>query len=187
YYPKTENGERVITYKARYKKATRTLVRPKYAQDKERIRYWEHKAFYCTIRRFGTQWGVFIEPTYVFTLNGERTLLASKKVGALATKKASRDYNINVLNDIIFWMYTLANGSTEAFQLSNNSISNLGDDVILSTEYLSASLNYIENIDDVEIGNMSEIEDFDLDEEIARIADLEREENQSGLSQKLDS
>lgn len=180
YFPRTEQGERVITYKARFKKATRTLVRPRYAADKERVRYWEHKAFYYSVKRLGNQWGLLIEPSYVFTLNGERVLLASERVGRLATKKASRDYNISVLNDIIFWAYRLANGSTEAFSLQVDSNLSLSDEMILSTEYLAASLNYVENIEDVDLNNDEVVEDSELEEELARLADLEREGRLSG-------
>lgn len=173
YFPKTENGERVITYQARFKKATRTLVKPRYAQDKERIRYWEHKAFNFSVKKLGNEWGVMIEPTYVFTLNGEKVLFSPKRVGALATKKASRDYNVNVLNDIVFWLYVLANGATGAFRLTASSDYRLDDDVILSTEYLSASINHVEYRDDFSTFDLLDVNSDDIDEEIAKIADLE--------------
>jgi hypothetical protein len=122
----------------------------------------EHKAFYFAVKRFGDTWGVFIEPTYVFTLNGEKLLLASNRVGRLATKKASRDYNINVLNDTIFWMWVLSRASREFFVLQTAKNEDLGDSITLSTEYLNGSLNYVDYID------AEDEEEFveDIDEEL---------------------
>lgn len=173
YYPRTEEGERTIAYQARVKKAKRTVVRPRYAANKEKVRYWEHKAFYYAIKRFGNQWGLFIEPTYVFSLNGEKEMLASKRVGALATKKASRDYNLSVLNDLVFWMWVLSKGSTEYFVLKTSNAENLGDAITLSASYANASLNYVEYVDP-ETEDELEADDEELDNEIAQLADRQR-------------
>jgi hypothetical protein len=175
YFAKTEEGERTVSYQARFKRATRTIVRPRYNAAKDKIRYWEHKAFSYTVKRFGEQWGIMIEPTYVFTLNGEKQLLASQRIGALATKKASRDYNINVLNDLTFWMWVMANGAQDVFRLSASQSDDWDDEIILSNDYLSTSLNYVENTDEMS-DNELYMDDADLDEEIAQIA--EQEENE---------
>ena len=173
YYPRTEEGDRVITYQARVKKATRTVVRARYGSNKEKVRYWEHKAFYYAIKRFGDQWGLFIEPTYVFSLNGEKDMLASKRIGSLATKKASRDYNLNVLNDLVFWMWVLSRGSHEFFTLRTSSSETLGDNIIFSTKYANASLNYVE-YGEQEIEDEQNMDDEELDDEIADLADRQR-------------
>jgi hypothetical protein len=172
YFPKTEDGERVVTYQARFKRATRTIVRPRYNAAKDKIRYWEHKAFTYSVKRFGDQWGLLIEPTYVFTRDGRKLLLASERIGPLATKKASRDYNINVLNDITFWMWVMSKGTQDVFRLSVSAHEDWEDDIILSSDYLSASLNYVENVDEVGEENLI-VDDSDIDEEIAKIAEEE--------------
>jgi predicted HTH transcriptional regulator len=172
YFPKTEDGERVVTYQARFKRATRTIVRPRYNAAKDKIRYWEHKAFTYSVKRFGDQWGLLIEPTYVFTRDGGKLLLASERIGPLATKKASRDYNINVLNDITFWMWVMSKGTQDVFRLSVSAHEDWEDDIILSSDYLSASLNYVENVDEVREENLI-VDDSDIDEEIAKIAEEE--------------
>lgn len=173
YFPRTDEGERIINYQARVKKAKRTVTRARLAANKEKVRYWEHKAFYYAIKRFGDQWGLFIEPTYVFTLNGEREMLASKRIGALATKKASRDYNLTVLNDLVFWMWVLSKGANEYFTMKTLSSDNLGDNIILSTNYLNASKNYVE-YSETEIEDEIEVSDDELDDEIALLADRQR-------------
>ncbi len=185
YYPKTEEGERIVSYQARFKKATRTIVRPRYNAAKDKIRYWEHKAFTYSVKKFGNEWGIMIEPSYVFTLDGEKQLLASQRVGALATKKASRDYNINVLNDLTFWMWVLSNGSNDVFKLNTSSISGFGDNIILSNEYLSTSLNYVQNMEEIE-EEQRLLDDSDLDEEIAQIAEKEEIALLEGLKSEND-
>lgn len=177
YFPKTQEGERTISYQARLKKATRTIVRPRYSRNKEKLLYWEHKAFNYSIKRFGDEWGVLIEPTYVFTLNGEKFLLFSKRVGALATRKVSRDYNINVLNDTTFWLWILANGASDVFKLRASDIERIDDDIILSHQYLTTTLNYVENLEASDENSMDLSDDEDIDEEIALIAEQERQEN----------
>ena len=173
YFPKTEKGDRTISYQARVKKATRTVTRARYSANKEKIRYWEHKAFYYTIKKMGSQWGVFIEPTYVFTLDGDHEMLASKRIGALATKKSSRDYNMSVLNDLVFWMWVISSQSQEFFSLKTSSSEKLGDFIVLSTSFANTSINYVEFYDQEE-----EVEDEDeseLDDEIGNLADMQRE------------
>jgi len=176
YFPKTEDGERVISYQARFKKATRTVVRPRYNAAKDKIRYWEHKAFYYSVKRYGDDWTIIIESSYVFTLDGYKNLFAPLKTGALATKKASRDYNINVLNDLTFWLWALAKGATGVFRINASEHENLGDELILKRDFLTQNLNNVESlIEDVDIDN-GDLEDLDIDEEIGQIADEERQE-----------
>jgi hypothetical protein len=172
YFPrKVEVEERTISYQARFKKATRTVVKPKYSINKERIRYWEHKGFNFSIKKFGEDWGLLIEPTYIFTLDGYKRLFAPLKVGALATKKASRDYNKNVLNDITFWMWLFSSTNGETFNLGFDS-EGKNDEIILSSEYVKASVNYIET-SDLDAQEIDNVEDFEIDEELAQLADEE--------------
>ncbi len=64
YFPKQTDGERVVSYQARFKKARRTVARPRYSANKEKIRYWEHKAFHYSVRRLGNEWGFLLsQPT----------------------------------------------------------------------------------------------------------------------------
>lgn len=175
YFPRTVDGERTISYQARIKRAKRTVVKPRLAANKEKVRYWEHKAFYYAVKKLGDSWGVFIEPTYVFTLNGEKLLLASERVGRLATKKASRDYNINVLNDTVFWMWVISKEAREFFVLQTSRTEKLGDEITLSAEYANGSLNYVDYIDSEDEELIEDQLDEELDEELAKLADLQRE------------
>lgn len=175
YFPRQADGERVINYQARFKKAKRTVARPRFSANKEKVRYWEHKAFYYSIRRLGDYWGLFIEPTYVFTLNGEKEQLASARVGALATKKMSRDYNLQVLNDLVFWLRMLAKDSSGNFTLRSSNTDGLGDNIILSADYSSAQQNNVENMGDEYEETEEDEEDNDIDDEIALLAEKQRQ------------
>ncbi|SNR99386.1 SIR2 family protein [Hymenobacter mucosus] len=176
YFPKSDDGARVIAYKARFKKTKRTVARPRYAVNKETIRYWEHKAFYYSVRRIGEQWCLFIEPTYVFTLNGQKDLLESAKVGRLATKKMSHDYNQSVLNDLVFWLRTLSGEPHQSFVLHSSTTDGLGDNILIGADYVGASQNDVTLIE----GEFDELDDeedeSDVDPEIGRLADQQREE-----------
>lgn len=182
YFPKQSGGERVITYQARFKKAKRTVARPRYSANKEKIRYWEHKAFYYSVRRLGAEWGLFIEPTYVFTLNGEKEQLASARVGSLATKKMSRDYNGHVLNDLVFWLRTLAKEATDNFVLRSSNTDGLGDNIVLAADFSSAQQNDVESVE----GEFEEVEedqdDNEVDDELAVLAEQQRQ----GIVEEVD-
>jgi hypothetical protein len=118
YFPKEEDGPRVITYQARLRRATRTVVKARISPRTEKVQYWEHQAFSYRFEQFGDMWVLLLEPGYVFTFNGLKGLLASERVNRLSTKRASRDYNNAVLNDISFWLWVVAKGEIGTFDLS---------------------------------------------------------------------
>ncbi|MCE7061942.1 SIR2 family protein [Dyadobacter sp. CY343] len=175
YFPKKEDGERIIAYQARFKKAKRTVARPRFSANKEKIKYWEHKAFHYSIRNFADVWAVIIEPTYVFTLNGEKDLLASTRVGSLATKKMSRDYNASVLNDLTFWLRMLSIGETDHFTLRSSNTDGLGDNIVLAADFSGAQMNNFENYESEEYEVDEEQDDSDIDSELAHLAEKQRQ------------
>jgi hypothetical protein len=83
-----------------------------------RITYWEHEALGYKFQNFGPVWALMLEPGYVFTFDGKKGLLAPEKINKLSTKRASRDYNSAVLNDLSFWAWLLAAGDTSSFRLN---------------------------------------------------------------------
>jgi len=56
-------------------------------------------------------------PTYIFTKDGKYELLNGERVGSLATKRASRDYNNHVHNALVFWSWVVSGGENEPFCL----------------------------------------------------------------------
>jgi hypothetical protein len=117
YFPRTLQGVRSISYQGRMRRARRTVVKARTSASTGKITYWEHEALGYQFRRFGMTWSLILEPGYVFTFDGKRGLLAPEKINKLSTKRASRDYNSAVLNDLSFWAWLLAGGATSTFSL----------------------------------------------------------------------
>lgn len=110
YFPRSEDGPREITYQARLRRATRTVTRPVISKSTQKVRYWEHEAIRFGFDRFGGAWTLHLVPGYVFTVNGSSKLVEGPRVGPLATRRAAHDYNPQVHNDLIFWLWVLAHG-----------------------------------------------------------------------------
>ncbi|HBB96069.1 MAG TPA: hypothetical protein DC054_11825 [Blastocatellia bacterium] len=119
YFPRSsaEDGRRVITYQSRLRKPTRTVTKPIVSQASGKVRYWEHESFSFVLDQFDDTWALQIVPGYVFTLNGVAKLLEGDKVNKLSTKRASRDYNSQVHNDLVFWSWVISGGQPGSFQL----------------------------------------------------------------------
>ena len=118
YFPRTAEGVRSVSYQGRMRRARRTVVKARTSASTGKVTYWEHEALGYQFRRFGTTWSLLLEPGYVFTFDGKKGLLAPDKINKLSTKRASRDYNSAVLNDLSFWAWLLAGGATSTFNLN---------------------------------------------------------------------
>jgi hypothetical protein len=118
YFPKTPEGVRSVSYQGRMRRARRTVVKARISASTGKITYWEHEALGYQFRKFGGSWTLLLEPGYVFTFDGKKGLLAPEKINKLSTKRASRDYNSAILNDLSFWTWLLAGGATSSFKLN---------------------------------------------------------------------
>jgi hypothetical protein len=121
YYPRanTEDGRRLVTYQARLRRPTRTVTKPIVSQATGKVRYWEHESFSFSLEQFGDSWAMQLVPGYVFTTNGIARLLDGDKVTRLSTKRASRDYNSQVHNDLVFWSWVVSGGAPGSFAVSH--------------------------------------------------------------------
>lgn len=193
YFPKFDENARIVSYQARVKRASRTVAKPIFASDGERIKYWEHKSFSFKMKKFGDTWGVLITPSYVFTLDGVKHLLAPEKVGKLSTKRASRDYNNTVLNDLFFWGWVISGGNRGSFDIPvidprhNISDQQLLDQenpvITFSSQMPVTTINEIA-IDPRQNGQEVDWEELgDLDEILSQYADEEKSEE---LSKDID-
>lgn len=115
YFPRSESGPREISYQARLRRATRTVTKPIISKTTQRVRYWEHEAIRFGFDRYGEIWVLHLVPGYVFTVNGSTKLIEGTRVGSLATRRAARDYNPQVHNDLIFWLWVLSQGTDHLF------------------------------------------------------------------------
>lgn len=117
YFPSNEGEPREVTYRGRFKTATRTVAKPIVSRTTGKTVYWEHKAVALRFERFGDLWTLALLPSYIFTEDGDYKFIASDKIGPLTTKRASRDYNPTVLHDMVFWARVIAGGSETTFDV----------------------------------------------------------------------
>lgn len=110
YFPRTKEGPREIRYQASFRQATRTVTKPFVSRVSKRVLYWIHEAVWFGIERYGGQYVLRLLPGYVFTVDGVETLLNHRRVGALATRMAARDFSLQVFNHLVFWAYVLSRG-----------------------------------------------------------------------------
>lgn len=110
YFGRTEQGPREIRYQASFRQAIRTVTKPVVSKRTDKILYWQHEALGFGFESFGSEWVLRILPGYVFTKDGRCTFLHYSRVGALATRKAARDFNLQVYNDLVFWTWVLSEG-----------------------------------------------------------------------------
>ena len=118
YYPSIEGSPREITYRGLFKQATRTVAKPILSRSTQKVIFWEHKAVGLRFERFADNWCLALLPGYVFTVDGDHTLIDSERIGPLSTRRAARDYNPSVLHDLVFWSRILAQRSESTFRIS---------------------------------------------------------------------
>lgn len=204
YFPRTEVGSRSISYQARLRRAKRTVVKTRVSPRTGKVSYWEHEALGYRFDKFGDTWGLLLEPGYVFTFDGKKGLLAPERVNRLSTKRAARDYNAMVHQDLSFWAWCLSGGAASfALDLSwprpKDSDEDSGDDrwldvlaiqaerggesatpyyphIVLSTRLPTVTINDL----DLAPSDAEETDPLDslesLDEELEELADEQRQE-----------
>jgi hypothetical protein len=144
YFAREEEGERKISYQGRLRKATRTVVKARTRRDSDDVVYYEHKAMTFSIMRFGRDWAVVLTPGYAFTRDGIRKPIGREKTNALSTRRAARDFNPSVLQDVSFWLATLSNEAEGLFALEHekdNDLARFAPSILLSHRTPTTSFN----------------------------------------------
>lgn len=124
FHAEPDGSERRISYQARMRLAERTVTRPKDVDRK--FPYFEHQAMNWSYVRAGGDWYLTIDPTWIFTQDGEHKLVGRRRQGRLATKKMSNERNQSVLNHVFFWAWIICEGES-SIRLSDG-----GGDVLVS-------------------------------------------------------
>ena len=169
-----EEQERRITYKARYKRATRTVVKARTKRDTSEISYYEHKALSISVAPYGSEWCIILSPGYAFTRNGFGRLIGNELINSLSTRRAAKDFNSSVHNDLAFWQAMLAEQTEGLFSLrpeAGDDLSQFAPNIIISNQLPGASLN--SNALDELASIQSDPDGFDeLDKELSALADM---------------
>ena len=156
HFERGDEPNRKITYQGRIKRATRTIVKARTKRDSDDVIYYEHKSLSYSIAPFGIDWGMFINPGYVFTRDGHHRYLGRDRTNTLSTKRAARDFNASVMHDVSFWMACISEEADGVFALKTetaNELARYAPTILLNSSfpgiaYSSSAFNGGRSIDD---------------------------------------
>jgi hypothetical protein len=171
YFGRGNEPELKVSYQGRLRKATRTVVKARTRRDSDDVVYYEHKAFSFSVMRFGADWALVISPGYAFTRDGLRKPISRERTNALSTRRAARDFNPSVVQDVSFWLAMLSGESDGLFALEHrpdNDLARFAPTVLLSPRPPTISFN-VSAFDEVSL------RDQEIDEDLLRL-DAELEE-----------
>lgn len=144
YFARGDEPELKVSYQGRLRKATRTVVKARTKRESDDIVYYEHKAVSFSVLRFGGDWAVVLTPGYAFTRDGIRNPISRERTNALSTRRAARDFNPSVLQDVSFWVAILSGEAEGLFALehrANNDLARFAPSVLLSHRTPTISFN----------------------------------------------
>lgn len=144
YFARGDEPELKVSYQGRLRKATRTVVKARTKRESDDIVYYEHKAVSFSVLRFGGDWAVVLTPGYAFTRDGIRNPISRERTNALSTRRAARDFNPSVLQDVSFWLAILSSEAEGLFALehrANNDLARFAPSVLLSHRTPTISFN----------------------------------------------
>jgi hypothetical protein len=171
YFARGDEPELKISYRGRLRKATRTVVKARTKRDSADIVYYEHEAVSFSVMRFGRDWAVVLTPGYAFTRDGLRKPISPERTNALSTRRAARDFNPSVLQDVSFWLAVLSGEAEGLFALEHRSENDLGrfaPSVLLSHRAPTISFN-------VSAFSEGSQRDMEIDDDLQKLdAELER-------------
>lgn len=171
YFGRGDEPELKVSYQGRLRKATRTVVKARTKRDSDDIVYFEHKAFSFSVMRFAEDWALVISPGYAFTRDGLRKPISRERTNVLSTRRAARDFNPSVLQDVSFWLAVLSGESDGLFALEHrpdNDLARFAPTVLLSPRPPTISFN-------VSAFDETSQRDQEIDEDLLRL-DAELEE-----------
>ena len=138
YFPRGEEPNRRITYRGPIKQATRTVVKARTKSRSSDIIYYEHKSLSYSVASFSNDWGLFINPGYVFTRDGWLRYLAREQANNFSTVRAATDFNFEVMHDIRFWIAYMSKENNGVFALQtarDNELSDYEPRILLSSTF----------------------------------------------------
>lgn len=171
YFARGDEPELKVSYKGRLRKATRTVVKARTKRDSNDVVYYEHKAVSFSVMPFGHDWAVILTPGYAFTRDGVRKPISRERTNALSTRRAARDFNPTVLQDVSFWLAVLSGEEEGLFALQHepeNDLAQFAPTILLSHRIPTISFNISAFEETSQV-------DIEIDEDLRRL-DAELEE-----------
>jgi hypothetical protein len=132
--------------------------------------------------RFGRDWGVILTPGYAFTRDGARKPISRERTNSLSTRRAARDFNPTVLQDVSFWVAVLSAEAEGLFALEHepsNDLAHFAPTILLSHRMPTISFNVSAFEEASEFENEIDDDLRRLDAELEEMA-LEPEEDERG-------
>jgi hypothetical protein len=123
----------------------------------EGAHFWVHYAAKMKFIRFGVNVFLQLEPTYLFTSDGEHPL-AGRSMGRMVVMWGGKQQNIDVLRNFVFWMRFLAGGQKEIHIAAGSGR------LALSTLSATAAMNVGIETDHVRIAALMRTVTHEMDE-----------------------
>lgn len=112
YFRGLEAMNREITYKDKYGgQAKRSVVQFHAKSESNRIAYYEHKSFIYSISQINGSWWMLINPTYVFTRDGQREYPRRTPRDVISARRGREDFNGRTWREVAFWKAYIMGGS----------------------------------------------------------------------------
>lgn len=135
--------------------------------------FWVHHAARIKFRKLGNRFFLQIEPTYLFTSDGEKSL-GGQQMGRMVFMWSGKQRNPDVLRNFAFWAKTIA------MSKSRIEIKTGGESIIISSIPALAVSRFGVETDHIRIGSLLKENDTDLDDaarevEVVRPEDIEED------------
>jgi hypothetical protein len=133
--------------------------------------FWVHHAARINFRQVGQRVFLQVEPTYLFTSDGE-TPLEGQSTGRLSMMWGGRQKNPDILRNLVFWAKTMAR-SGESIRIDTG-----GQPIVVSAVPATAKVNVGIEGDAVRIGSLMHQLDHELDDAAKDVVVAEAEESE---------
>ena len=119
--------------------------------------FWVHHAARIKFKRIGNGVFLMVEPTYLFTSDGQNPL-EGQETGKLAIMWGGRQKNVDILRNFAFWIRTMSNGSPKI------TIPTGSEPIVVAAAPATARLGWGVKGDAVRISSLLKQVDTELDE-----------------------
>jgi hypothetical protein len=122
---------------------------------------------------FGSEWALVLAPGYAFTRDGVRLPIGRERTNSLSTRRAARDFNASVQQDVAFWVAVISGEAEGLFALehrADSEVARFSPVVLLAPKPPTISFSAAAFDDDPHVDAESEAELQALDEELEQLA-----------------
>ena len=164
----SDGQKRSVSWPSKYRASKRTVANQVYASQLK-AKVFLHPSIHATFLDMGEKFFLRINPTFVITTDGQK-VISGLKEGTIITRLSYNKYNDAHLNNILFWINQLGNG-TDIHILNN---------FIVSSNPVTVQLQQgiAWDIPSTEIKSMIEQYKPEVEEEVISEDDKEEGENE---------